>query len=68
MSNLYLIFERKYSLKSKKHGVPHRINPKKNMLRHILTKMTKIKDKKNIKSNKGKSANNLQGNLPKIIS
>ena len=28
--------------------VPHRINPRRNMLRHILIKLTKIKHKENI--------------------
>ena len=42
--------------------VPRRINPRKNMLRHIIIKLSKTKDKgKNIKSNKGKSTNNIQG-------
>ena len=41
--------------------VPQRINPRKNMLRHIIIKLSKTKDKgKNIKSNKGKSTNNIQ--------
>ena len=36
-------------------GVPGRINPRRNMPRHIVIKLTKFKDKeKNIKSNKGK--------------
>ena len=36
--------------------VPYRINPRRNMLRHILIKLTKIKykERKIIKSNKGK--------------
>ena len=44
-----LTWERKYSLKSKKaQRVLHRIKPKRNMLRHILIKPTKIKNKENI--------------------
>ena len=39
---------------------PGRINPRRNTLRHIVIKLTKIKDKKNIKSNKGKATNNIQ--------
>ena len=36
--------------------VPYRINPRRNMPRHILIKLSKIKFKeKNVKSNKGKS-------------
>ena len=43
--------------------VPYRINPRRNMPRHILIKLTKIKDReKNIKSNKGKATNNIQRN------
>ena len=39
--------------------VPYRINPRRNILRHILIKITKIKYKeKNIKSSKGKETNN----------
>ena len=39
------------------------------MLRHILIKLTKIKDKeKNIKSNKGRATNNIQENHHKVIS
>ena len=49
--------------------VPGRINPRRNTSRHIVIKLTKIKDKeKNIKSNKGKAANNVQGNSHKVIS
>ena len=32
--------------------VPYRINPRRNMPRHTLIKLTKIKAKKNIKSNR----------------
>ena len=36
-------------------GVPGRKNPRKNTSRHIVIKLTKIKDKnKNVKINKGK--------------
>ena len=49
--------------------VPHRINPRRNMPRHILIKLSKIKHKgKNIKSSKGKATNNIQGNLHKVNS
>ena len=41
--------------------VPYRINPRRNMPRHILIKLSKIKYKENIKSSKGKT-NNIQGN------
>ena len=38
-----LQWERKHSFKSMKHRVPYRINPRRNMTRHILIKLTKIK-------------------------
>ena len=34
--------------------IPGRINPRRNTLRHIAIKWTKIKDRQNIESNKGK--------------
>lgn len=39
--------------------VPYRMIPKRN-LRHIVIKMTTIKDKENIKCSKGKTTNNPQ--------
>jgi len=40
----------KQSIKSRKHRVPGRINPMRNIPRYIAIKITKIKDKeKNIK-------------------
>ena len=48
--------------------VPGRIDPRRNTLRHIIIKLTKSKDKENIKSNKGKATNNIQGNTHKAIS
>ena len=50
------------------HRVSYRINPRRNIPRHILIKLTKIKDRENIKSNKGKATNNIQGNPHKVIS
>ena len=48
--------------------VPYRINPRRNMSRHILIKLTKIKLKNiYIKSSKGKATNNIQGNPHKVI-
>ena len=47
--------------------VPAKINPRKNTLRLIVIKMTKIKDKDKI-WNKGKRTNNIQGNSHKVIS
>ena len=49
--------------------VPYKINPRRNMPRHILLKPKKIKHKeKNIKSGKGKATNNIQGNSHEVIS
>ena len=49
--------------------VPYRINPRRNMPRHKLIKLTKIKPKeKDIKSSKGKATNNIQRNPLKINS
>ena len=42
--------------------VPCRINPRRNMARHILIKLMETKHKeKNIKSRKGKATSNIQG-------
>ena len=41
--------------------VPHRINPRRNMPRHMLIKLTKTKHKENIKNSKGKATSNIQG-------
>ena len=49
--------------------VPYRINPRRNMPRHILIKLSKIKYKeKHIKGSKGKTTNNTQGNPHKVNS
>ena len=52
--------------------VPYRINPRRNMPRHILIKLTKTKHKErilNIKSSKGKATSNIQGKpYPTILS
>ena len=49
--------------------VPYRINPRKNMPRHILIKLSKIKYTENIiKNSKGKTTNNIQGNPHKVNS
>ena len=47
--------------------VPSRINPKGNTLRHIVIKLTKIKDRV-IRSNKGKMTSNIQRNSHQAIS
>ena len=47
--------------------VPYRMKPRSNTLRHILIKLTKIKDK-SIKRNKGKATNGIQGNPNKVMS
>ena len=41
--------------------VTNRINPRQNTPRHILIKLTKIKQRINIKSSKGKTTINTQG-------
>ena len=44
--------------------VPGRINSRRNAPRHIVITLIKIKEEeKNIKSNKGKATNNIQGNF-----
>ena len=48
--------------------VPYRINPKKNMPRHINQTTKNQKQRKNIKSGKRKATNNIQGNPHKVIS
>ena len=49
--------------------VPYKINPRRNIPKHILIKLIKIKCKeKTIKSSKGKATNNLKGNPHKFIS
>ena len=48
--------------------VPGRINPRRNTLRHIVIKLTKIKDRKIIESNKGKTTDNIQGKSHKVNS
>ena len=49
--------------------VLYRINPRRNMPRHILIKLSKIKYTENIiKNSKGKTTNNIQGNPHKVNS
>ena len=49
--------------------VPYKINPRRNTLRQILIKLTKIKDKEKIlKASQGKESSNIQGNPNKVIS
>ena len=38
---------------------PHRRNPRRNTLRHMLTKLGKLNTKKNIKNSNGKAMNNI---------
>ena len=42
------IWKKKQSIKSKRHRVPHKINPRRNIPRHILIKLTKTKHKERI--------------------
>ena len=46
----------------------YRIYTKRNMLKHILINLTKIKYNKNIKNSKVKATSNIQWNPHKIIS
>uniref|UniRef100_A0A8D1FRD3 L1 transposable element RRM domain-containing protein n=1 Tax=Sus scrofa TaxID=9823 RepID=A0A8D1FRD3_PIG len=48
--------------------VPYKINPRRNTLRHILIKLTKIKDRENLESSYGKETNNIQGDPDMVIS
>ena len=41
---MFLTWERKKLLKSRKHTVPQRINSKRNIPRHIVIKMRKNKE------------------------
>ena len=43
-----LIWERKQLIKSRQHRVPYRINPRRNIPRHILIKLSNIKCKEKI--------------------
>ena len=53
----------------KVHRVPYRVNPQRNVPRHILITSIKIRLKnKNIKTNKGKATNSKRGKPHKIIS
>ena len=50
------------------YTVPYKINVRRNILIPILTKLTKIKDKEKIlKATRERQANNIQGNLHKVI-
>ena len=40
--------------------IPYRINPRRNMQRHILIRLTKAKHKENIKSSKREATSNIQ--------
>ena len=40
--------------------VPYRMNPRRNMPRYILIKLTKTKHKENIKRSKGEATSNIQ--------
>ena len=41
--------------------VPYRINPRRNMPRHIRIKLPRLSTKKEFKSSKGKATSNTQG-------
>ena len=46
-------------------SIPNRINPRQNTPRHILIKLTDQTQRTNIKSSKGKTTNNTQGDSHK---
>ena len=49
--------------------VPYRLNPRRNMPKHILNKPSKIRNnEKKIKSSKGKARNNIKGNPHEVNS
>ena len=49
--------------------VPYKINPRRDMLKHILVKLTQIKSKQKIlKATMGRATNNIERDLPKVIS
>ena len=48
--------------------VPHRVNPRINMQRHILMKLSKIKYKENILKATRKATKNIQGNAHEVNS
>ena len=48
--------------------IPSRIKPRRNMLRHIIIKLTKIKGKEKYWSQRGKTTNNEQKNVHKAVS
>ena len=48
--------------------VPYRINPRRNMPRHILIKLSKIKYKQKILKAAWEKTNNIQGNPHKVNS
>ena len=49
--------------------LPGRTNPRRNALRHIVIKLTKIKGKeKSLKATREKTTNNIQGNSLKVKS
>ena len=57
-------WKRKQSIKSKRHRVPHKINPRRNIPRHILIKLTKTKHKERIlKAAREKQQVTYKGNL-----
>ena len=49
--------------------IAYKTNPRRNTSRHIVIKVTKIKDKeKNIESSYGKATNNIQENPNNVVS
>ena len=52
----------------KAQRVPNKMNPNRPTPRHLLIKLSRIKYKKNIKSSKRKTTNNILGNPHKVNS
>ena len=52
----------------KAQRVPGRINPRRNTLKHIVIKLTKIKNKVEYLKQQGKMTNNIQENSHQVIS
>ena len=52
----------------KPQGVPGRINPRRNTLRHIVIKLTKIKGKVEYLKQQGKMTSNIQEYSHQVIS
>ena len=64
--NLYNMGKKSLTQIQEAQQIPYGINPKRTILRHVVIKVTKIKDRGYIESSLGKATNNIQGNLNKV--